>query len=362
LDPLNPKQVSGGFGPNSELAMPDYIQPAEIEFYPTIPHGTISNHTISSTILGNSRSIRVYLPPSYATAVADSFPVVLFHDGLDYINLMKVNNVLDYLISENHIRPVIAVFVPPVNRDDEYAFNKTSQFESFIIAELMPVIDAQYRTRKDPASRAMIGSSYGGLISTQICYNRPQSFGLCAPFSPSYGVKNMEVYKLVVNGPKKEIKVYLDWGSYENEIMVNSINMRDNLIALKYEMIWNEWHEAHSCGNWRAHLDIALEYFFPATAVGIDDVRSKMVDVGCSIYPNPFKGSTTFTYKLNESTQVKLQIYNNLGLLVADPLNEFQQNGEHKLVWNAEGLPAGIYYCRLQAGNQFFFRKTVKIK
>jgi hypothetical protein len=79
-------------------------------------------------------------------------------------------------------------------------------------------------------------------------------------------------------------------------------------------------------------------------------------------YPNPFNKSTTFTYKLAESTQVKLQIFNNLGLLVAEPVDEFQQNGEHKVTWNAEGLPAGIYYCRLQAGEQVNSVKIVKMK
>jgi enterochelin esterase family protein len=222
LDPLNPHQVNSGGGPNSELAMPDYVQPPEIEMYPNIPHGTLSNLTVSSRIPGNSRSIRVYTPPAYATAGSDSFPVVLFHDGFEYLNFGKANNVLDYLISENRIQPVIAVFVPPVQRSDEYAYNATSRFELFIVSEVMPFVDARYRTKRDPASRAMIGLSFGGLITTQICYNRPESFGLCGPYSPSYWAKGMEVFNHVVNGPKKDIKFYLDWGTYETGIAVNA--------------------------------------------------------------------------------------------------------------------------------------------
>jgi enterochelin esterase family protein len=267
LDALNPRQVNSGFGPNSELAMPDYAQPPEIEFYPNIPHGTLRDISISSRFLGNSRTIRIYTPPAYATALNDSFPVVLFHDGLDYVTLGKANNVLDYLIAEKRIQPVIAVFVPPVNRNDEYAFNLTSQFESFIVNELVPTIDAQYRTKRDPASRAMLGFSFGGLITTQICYNRPESFGLCAPFSPSYWAKGMEVFNRVVSGPKKAVKFYLDWGTYEGIIMLDGRAMRDNLMTLGYPLQWQEWHEAHSFGSWRAHIDNALEYFFPPNAV-----------------------------------------------------------------------------------------------
>jgi hypothetical protein len=65
---------------------------------------------------------------------------------------------------------------------------------------------------------------------------------------------------------------------------------------------------------------------------------------------------------LNESSQVKLQIFNNLGLLIAEPLNEFQQNGEQKVNWNAKGMPAGIYYCRLQAGEQVRSVKIIKME
>jgi enterochelin esterase-like enzyme len=360
-DPLNPRTIDGGFGPKSIFAMPDYIEPPEIEFYPDIPHGTLSSQTISSTILGNSRTIKIYLPPTYATAVNDSFPVVLFHDGDGYIDLAKANNVLDYLISRDSIRPVIGVFVPWVDRANEYAFDNTTNFESFIIDELMPIIDTQYRTRCDPASRAMVGISFGALIATQICYNHPESFGLCAPFSPAWFPNNRQVYNNIYNGPKKDLKIYLDWGTYEGSIMIDATLLKDKLIEKGYEITWNDWNEGHSWGSWRAHLDIALEYFFPTTDE-IDDVRSQISDVGCSIYPNPLKQTTTFTYRLMKPAQVHLQVFNSLRMLVAEPLNEFQRNGEHKVVWNAADLPAGIYYCRLQAGKQISSVKIVKMK
>lgn len=52
LDPYNPKTVLGGFGPNSELAMPGYVQPWEIKYYSSVKHGTIENHNIYSSIVG----------------------------------------------------------------------------------------------------------------------------------------------------------------------------------------------------------------------------------------------------------------------------------------------------------------------
>jgi len=102
----------------------------------------------------------------------------------------------------------------------------------------------------------------------------------------------------------------------------------------------------------------AYEYL----GVGIDDQQVQTPDYGIANYPNPFIGSTTFTYILIGSKQVRLKIFNSLGLLVAEPVIEFQLNGEHKVVWNAQDLPAGIYYCRLQAGEQITSVKIVKLK
>ena len=49
LDPENPHTCQGGFGPNSELSMPLYVQPWEINYNPNIAHGTVVTKTIFST-------------------------------------------------------------------------------------------------------------------------------------------------------------------------------------------------------------------------------------------------------------------------------------------------------------------------
>lgn len=259
LDPLNPNQVRD----NSELAMPDYVQPPEILYNPDIPHGGVDTFTFNSNILGNSRVIVVYKPFNYNSSDTASFPMLLLHDGIRYIDVGKARNTLDYEIANHKMRPVICVFVPPVDRKNEYAFNLTQQFESFIMNELMPYIDSHYRTIPDPHYRAMGGLSWGGLIATQICYNNPENFGLSAIFSPSFWALNMQVLNMVLNGPREDIKWYIDWGTYEVSIMENAVVMRDSLLNKGYELTWNQWHEAHNWGNWRAHLDNALEYLFP---------------------------------------------------------------------------------------------------
>ena len=67
LDPLNPDHCIGGYGPNSELSMPEYLPAPEIEFYNNIPHGTIHDTSFYSSNLNNSRTVQIYLPPDYSS-------------------------------------------------------------------------------------------------------------------------------------------------------------------------------------------------------------------------------------------------------------------------------------------------------
>ncbi len=62
LDPLNPVTVSGGYGPNSELAMPEYVQPWEIETYPGVLAGTVVTDRIFSTYVNKTFQLKIYLP------------------------------------------------------------------------------------------------------------------------------------------------------------------------------------------------------------------------------------------------------------------------------------------------------------
>jgi len=363
LDPMNPRTSTGGYGPNSELAMPEYVQPTEIEYYPNIPHGTIQTFSFSSDILGNSRTIKVYTPPDYDSYPENYYPVLLFHDGLEYITLGSANNIIDYLLSEGRINPIIAVFVPPVNRDDEYAFNLTQQYESFIVDELMPHIDVTYRTLLDPEFRAMVGLSFGGLLTTQICYNRPESFGLAAPYSPSYWVKNKEVFNSVLGGLKKDIKWYIDWGTYEPDITINARLFKDGLEGREYEKEWNEWHEAHSWGSWRAHLDNALEFFFPGSVVNVKEKQlSLRTFVLMQNYPNPFNPTTTIGFGIMEKENVRISILNILGEEIKILLNEEKEAGYHSINFNASDLPSGVYFYQLRANNFVETKKMLLLK
>ncbi|MFZ0388931.1 MAG: alpha/beta hydrolase-fold protein, partial [Calditrichia bacterium] len=266
LDPRNPYQVSGGFGPNSELRMPDYVPPPEILPQPGISHGTIIDTTFHSAAMGNSRQVRVYLPPGYS-ASSDSFPVVLFHDGLDYLNLGYARNVLDYLIDQQRIQPLIAVFVPPVNRTREYAGDQMAVFSEFIVNDIMAWMDTHFRTRQAPIFRAVMGSSNGGNISIYQGLHYSAEFGNVAAQSSNV---EPDLNTAFQNSPALDLRFYLDIGTYDIPLLIPRVQNFVQVLQNKgYDYEYQIWHQGHSWGNWRAHMDNALEKFFPGNATGL---------------------------------------------------------------------------------------------
>ncbi|MFH0990963.1 MAG: alpha/beta hydrolase-fold protein [bacterium] len=260
LDPRNPNKMSGGFGANSELRMPRYLPAPEILFYPDIPHGEVRDTTFTSVILGNSRTVKIYLPPHYES-VADSFPVALFHDGLEYVSLAQTQNVLDYLIARKKIQPLIAVFVPPVNRNPEYAGNQITEFCKFISSELFPVLEQKYRLKRNPKYRATLGASNGGNISLWLGYYYASQFGNIAAYS-SYVAPPL--FSGFQTSARLNLKLYLDIGTYDIPALLPMVRTFYPIVKEKgYEVKYLEFHEGHSWGNWRAHIDDALEFFFP---------------------------------------------------------------------------------------------------
>ncbi|HNS17051.1 MAG TPA: T9SS type A sorting domain-containing protein [Bacteroidales bacterium] len=88
--------------------------------------------------------------------------------------------------------------------------------------------------------------------------------------------------------------------------------------------------------------------------VGIPEVgsrqhvlRAKPEGSAVSSFPNPCSDYTLFEYKLPEPGEVSLTIFNHLGQQVAVLVKEEQACGKHQVQWDAEGVPAGMYYYRL---------------
>ncbi len=348
LDPRNPHTCTGGYGPNSELRMPRYEPTQGTVYNPAIPHGAIRDTLITSTILNNARHIRIYTPPDYEQT-ADDYPVVLFHDGLQYLSLGSANHILDHLIAEQRIPALIAVFVPPINdaeRAAEYAGARSALFTGFIADEVMGYIDRRYRTRKDPQSRGMVGASNGGNIALLTGFTRPEVFGLIAAHSSNVESSLFDAWQAA---GKKSLRLYLDLGTYDLAVLRQRVGRFIPLLAEKgYDYHYQEVAEGHSWGNWKGHLDDALTFLFPMETQGVapQEGQPQSFHLGQN-YPNPFNPHTTIPFVLHEAMEIRLTVHDLLGRTAAVLFSGRRAAGAYQMPFAADALPGGLYWCRL---------------
>lgn len=356
VDPLNPFTCTGGFGPNSELRMPSYVVPPEISYYPSIPHGIIKDTSFQSSNLGNSRNVRIYLPPGYSAQ--KQYPVVLFHDGPEYITLGNANNILDYLIAQKQIEPVIGIFVPPVNRTDEYAGNKKDAFTAFIVNELMPVIDQKYATSKDPHRRATIGASNGGNISLYIGMKHPEAFGKIAAQSSNVQDVISSTYQY---GSKMDLTLYMDVGTYDIAILIPLVkNFVDILKNKGYAYQFHEWHEGHSWGNWKGHLSLPLIQFFPYPAGTNMNVSPSNINLYQN-NPNPFSTSTRIMFSAPSGSEAELTIFDASGKIIDQPFKGKMHTENKTVSFTNPGAGNGTLICSLKVNGHVLTKKMILI-
>ena len=272
LDPLNPLTCMGGFGPNSELRMSNYPKQPELILDPTLPKGTLIDTSFRSKVLNNNRTVKVYLPPNYSEFDTTQYPLIIFHDGLDYLQLGNANQTLNYLIANKVCEPIIAVFIPAINRNAEYAGNQMQQFTEFVVQDIIGWVDKRFKTKKDPHFRAVAGASNGGNIALYFGMAYPNQFGKIAAQSSNIITSISTAY----NANTLPLQVYVDIGTYDIPVLIPMVkNFKQILSLKKYNYIYNEYSEGHSWGNWKAHMDTYLSWFFPYTTMNASSENVK---------------------------------------------------------------------------------------
>lgn len=348
LDPRNPFTVSGGFGPNSELRMSRYQEALEIQTKPGVPQGRMVDTTFTSVELNNQRPVRIYLPPGYDTST-ERYPLVLFHDGLDYIRLGAVPTILDNLIAQRRIPPVISVFVPPVDRTEEYAGDRIDAYTRFIVQQLMPAIDARYRSRTDAGSRAMIGTSNGGNISLYIAMKHPDVFG-------NAGAQSSNIIPAISSrfnqSPLLPLRLYLDLGVYDIPVLIPMVRSFISLITqARYDYLYQEFYEGHSWGSWRAHVDDALTFFFSRllNQIPAPAALPGSIELG-DVWPNPASTQLSITLDVRQPSFVSVVLYDTLGREAMRIYDAMSHESSFTITANTSSLPRGLYHLRVSSG------------
>ena len=219
----------------------------------------VYHHNFSSLILKNSRTIVVWLPPGYSQS-NQHYPVLYLHDGQ---NLFEARDSLSgyswqadrtaaSLIKENKIDKLLMVGIyHQDNRLWEYTpfadkdiGGGGEAYLDFVLQEVKPFIDKNYRTKPERSSTALAGSSLGGLISLYALFRYPDVFSKVGVMSPALYWCRGKIFRFISTAGfsrHNDSKIYLDMGTREGDTLksfANSIKLvrrlRKQLIGLGF--------------------------------------------------------------------------------------------------------------------------------
>ncbi|MCF8363631.1 MAG: C10 family peptidase [Prolixibacteraceae bacterium] len=272
-DEHNPYPLSVEFS-NSDLRMPDYEIPYETIPRSSIPKGELSDNILkTSTNLGYTSQYRVYTPAGYPEL--SDLPVIYVTDGpgFSHDSLGKMKIILDNLIYDESMEPVIAVFLDP--RDpDNLSFNRRSNeyrnninFVNYVTKELIPDIDAAYKTEANPGSRAIAGYSYGGYNAAYFCamaYEYIQNTAILSPImhpNPPDGGYN--IHDDMMAADLADTKIYMSYGIFDTREIGDFTRLKNIFGQKNKEFEYDIVSEGHTMSNWSGVIGNALKYFFP---------------------------------------------------------------------------------------------------
>ena len=107
---------------------------------------------------------------------------------------------------------------------------------------------------------------------------------------------------------------------------------------------------------------VILKYKYPFPVLIQDEPQYTKEYYLFQNYPNPFNLQTSIEYYISEPSQVSLKVYNLLGSLVANLVEDYQPNGKYKVTWSADNEATGIYYMRLKVNEKVQVKKLVLLK
>ncbi len=153
-----------------------------------IPHGAIQEVLFNSPSTGKMQTAMVYLPPTYGQLVKgkqERFPVLYLQHGwgeneTSWSKQGHAGLIMDNLIAEGKIKPFIIVMAYGLTNDFKFGTIgqfTAKEFETLLVDELVPFIDANFLTKTDKWNRAMAGLSMGGMETKLITLRRPEVFG-----------------------------------------------------------------------------------------------------------------------------------------------------------------------------------------
>jgi len=255
-----------------------------------IPKGKVTKKTIYNILIYDIKLYReyyLYVPAQYTDTA--EVALMIFQDGWIFADKedayvrenQYVPDVLDQLINEGKMPVTIAVFVNPGHIDENYPKNRmenskrseeydelSDRYVSFLIDRLVPEISDKYRITTNPNLKAIAGFSSGGICAFTAAWYRPDYFGRVLSFNGAFvNIRGGHNYPYLIRStPKKDIKVYLQSGEKDLDIVFGNFWWANHQMAaaLKfkgydYEFVKTSGSHGQFIGK---HLKSALEWLW----------------------------------------------------------------------------------------------------
>lgn len=249
---------------NPYVIMPNSKKDFWIKEQANITKGNLYEHQFESEKLDITRKVRVYTPYDYKKD-GQPYGFLLLTDGNEYIDVLSAINVLDNLIANKKIPPIITIFVDSTDkRIEELKCN--DKFADILIKELLPWAKNIYNISSNPSEAIIGGLSLGGLTASYLGLTHSETFGNVLSQSGSYWydpeglyMKDPDSFKNNCWMPnqfnsvsKLPLKFYLNVGTFENEDQMINTNkkLRDVLISKGYDVTFEEFQSGHDYLCW----------------------------------------------------------------------------------------------------------------
>jgi len=238
-----------------------------------VNYGKLDTLDFKSKILGYNKDVFIYTPSGFDKNREKSYPVIYLFDSFIYLNRVEVPNILDNMIHEGKIEPMVAVLINNYydeRRETELHLN--FEFTSFVTDELVPFARENYNATTDPKQTIIGGISLGGLASTFMSFYHPDIFGNVLAQSGAFWrdtlrvdnydneIRNDWLINQFITSEKKPIQIYMDWGLQENMVLGSSRKLARVLHQKGYDYKYIEFNGWHDWSNSRKTFPAGLLY------------------------------------------------------------------------------------------------------
>ena len=271
-DPLNPHRSHSPVGSSSVCFATGYASPEWTEPDPEARPGTLAELTVPSRALRRDARVTLYLPARFRRTAA--YPVLVVHDGPDYLQYAAAKTVLDNLIHRLDVAALVAAFLHPGDRLVEYA-NSTAHAR-FVTTELLARLERELPLMQAPAGRCLMGASFGAVAALSTAYRHPGTYGGLLLQSGSFVFTDIgeheggPVFDRAVRFTNRyrdrpravADRVFVSCGVYEPLITRNR-SLVPILSGTGMRVRYVESRDGHSWENWRDRLRDGLSWVFP---------------------------------------------------------------------------------------------------